>query len=299
MLIGGGLFGVAALEYPSLRGAFDHRSLELSARERFDAALGSLGDTASGVVHVGHSTHLIQLGGFRLLTDPWFYDPAFGALRHEPAPATSAEAVGPLDAIVVSHDHADHADPKALDRLDKSATVLTATSELAAKIRRLGYQTVEVLTPWQDWTADKVVISATPAVHDVPEIGFVIRDAARSLYFAGDSALFDGMREIRQRYAPQTALLPIDGTQIRWEPLQVMGPTQALQAAELLGVRTVLPTHHQAVFSDPLAEHVITKAPREPETTFRQLLAAKRPNIVYRSPAAGELIALDEPSAAL
>src|SRR6185436_6603113 len=106
----------AALEYASFRGAFDfRRATGASARDRFLAGRATLESDAAlaagALVHVGHSTHLLSVAGARFLTDPWFNDPAFGALSHTVAPAVRPEEIGALDAVLVSHDHADHADP--------------------------------------------------------------------------------------------------------------------------------------------------------------------------------------------
>src|SRR5690349_6359065 len=76
--------GGAALELASLRGAFDNRTLPaLEPAERFQEQLRALGSLpGGGWLHIGQSTLLLGHGGMRVLTDPWFYDPAFGTLQH-------------------------------------------------------------------------------------------------------------------------------------------------------------------------------------------------------------------------
>jgi L-ascorbate metabolism protein UlaG (beta-lactamase superfamily) len=253
---------LALLEYESLRGAFDHRrALPPSGRERYRASLESLdaeGDTALGaIVHVGHSTHLISVAGARLLTDPWFYDPAFGALSHVAAPAVAPEDVGKLDAVLITHDHADHADRRALDRLDKRALAIVATDELAAAARRLGFARVTVLAPWSSLTLGNARVSAVPGVHDIYEVGYVVEGAGRSVYFAGDTRLFDGLAAIAERFAPTAAILPVDGTRLTGGALHVMTPDDAVQATATLGARLVMPSHAEAYLSDPLARYVL------------------------------------------
>jgi hypothetical protein len=71
-----------------------------------------------------------------------------------------------------------------------------------------------------------------------------------------------------------------------------MGPGEALVAAQRLGVTQVLPTHHEAVFSDPLAEHVITTAPANPAATFAARMAQELPAVRYQAPSAGDVVAL-------
>ena len=74
-----------ALELASLWGHFDYRKLarRLMRPKSYRQSLTRLQDheqAAGQVIHVGHSTHLLSVAGMRLLTDPWFFDPAFGVL---------------------------------------------------------------------------------------------------------------------------------------------------------------------------------------------------------------------------
>jgi L-ascorbate metabolism protein UlaG (beta-lactamase superfamily) len=56
-------------------------------------------------------------------------------------------------------------------------------------------------------------------------------------YFAGDTTVFGDMRLIRDLYSPEVAFLPIGGH-------YTMGPKAAAMAAELLGVKHVIPMHY-------------------------------------------------------
>ena len=262
-LIGGGVAAAAALgagawyERRKLSGAYDFSErLAPTAPEKWAASLKTIESdplAADGaIVHVGQSTHLIAIGGRRLLTDPWFHDPAFGAMAHARGPAVAPGGVGPLDWILVTHDHADHADPKALDRLDKRAFVLCSDEPLAAKIRKLGFTAVEVMKEWETIEAKGLSITATPAVHDIHEIGFVVRSTLHSIYFAGDTSARAPFREIRERLAPTFAILPCDGTRLIGGESWVMDPQEAAAAARELGVSGAMPSHADAYFSDPL-----------------------------------------------
>jgi L-ascorbate metabolism protein UlaG (beta-lactamase superfamily) len=68
--------------------------------------------------------------------------------------------------------------------------------------------------------------------------GFVVRlEDGRSMYFAGDTALFGDMRLIAEMHAPEIAFLPIGDH-------YTMGPDAAARACQLLGVRQVVPMHY-------------------------------------------------------
>lgn len=291
------------LEWASLRGRFDHRRAPGEEREavggskeRFAASLRSTEAGTSGIIHVAHSTHLIALGGIRLLTDPWFYDPAFGALSHEVVPAVTPSELGPLNAILVTHDHADHADLRAMDEMDKRAAVIVATSDLAARVRACGFSDVSVLAPWEERRLGEVTIAAVPGLHDIYEIGFVVRAHGRShdktVYFAGDSQLHPDIPAIAERFRPDVSILPVDGTRIAGAALHVMTPDDAVTAARTLGSKLVMPSHAEAFFSDPLAAHLLASMVPHAGRRFAEAMAKALPGVACRVPAPGELIAL-------
>src|SRR6266545_5534123 len=66
------------------------------------------------LTHIGGPTVLIEVGGWRLLTDPTF-DPPGGRYRFGwgtgsqkvAGPAIAASEIGPVDAVLLSHDHHD------------------------------------------------------------------------------------------------------------------------------------------------------------------------------------------------
>jgi L-ascorbate metabolism protein UlaG (beta-lactamase superfamily) len=293
-IAGAALLGAGGLEYASLRGAFDHRRrVPPTALDRLRASLAASA-SAPSVVHVGHSTHVLCVGGARLLTDPWFFDPAFGALAHERGPAGDLEALEPLDAVLVSHDHPDHVDLAALDRLSAKSTVAVVVDSgaLAARLRARGIANVHVMAAWETLALGRVTVHAVPALHDIHEIGFVVEHASHRVYFAGDTATHPDLPAIAERYAPTFAILPVDGTRLRGGPAVVMDPTDAARAAKLLGVRGAMPSHAEARFTDPLAEHVIVKYAAGARDMFAREMARLAPGAVCRVPEPGERVAL-------
>src|SRR6478735_9610959 len=80
------------------------------------------------ITHIGGPTVLIEFGGWRILTDPTFdapgrtYDFGWGTRsRKTTGPAVSLEQLGPVDAVLVTHDH--HA-----DNLDDAGRRVLATA---------------------------------------------------------------------------------------------------------------------------------------------------------------------------
>ncbi|HKO92551.1 MAG TPA: MBL fold metallo-hydrolase [Polyangiaceae bacterium] len=274
--------GVLSGEIASLAGAWDHRRATLASPP------GVKGPVALGgprLFHVGHCCHLIELGGQRWLTDPWFFNPAFGSLTH--TSGIGVDAIGPLDGIFISHRHPDHFDPSALRRLDRQARVWTPDPSLIEPLRELGFQRVSLSVPWQSEVVGALTVSFVPAVHDVPQHSLMLVGPDARVLFCGDTGAHDHWGEVRRRYRPSTALLPCDGTALRWEPRQIMNPEEAARAALELGCRQVLQTHADATYTDPIARYLLSSS--EPEPLERLSRALER---------AGELAAPASESAA-
>src|SRR6188508_1878147 len=125
------------------------------------------------ITHIGGPTVLIEIGGWRLLTDPTF-DPAgkrysFGwgtGSRKLAGPAIAAADLGPIDAVLLSHDHHDdNLDPAGRALLPSLGTVVTTE----AGAGRLGGSAVG-LAPWRTHVLSapgktSIEIVATPCRH--------------------------------------------------------------------------------------------------------------------------------------
>jgi len=218
------------------------------------------------ITHIGGPTALIEFGGWRLLTDPTF-DPAgehwhfgWGAFSKKlTSPAIAEDDLGPIDAVLLSHDHhgdnLDHAGRRMLPRL---GTVVTTTPGA----KRLGAQAVG-LNPWETTTLTApgrptVEITATPARHGPPAsrpivgavTGFALRWDGQQhgvLWVSGDTVLFEGVREVANRFTVGTAVLHLGGARFPVTgPLRyTMNAQEAVKACQLLNPRTVIPVHYE------------------------------------------------------
>jgi len=134
-------------------------------------------------------------------------------------------------------------------------------------------------------------VTAVPALHDVPEIGFVIEAGESRLYFAGDTAEQPAFAAIAERFRPTLAILPIDGTRLRGSPFGSMGPGEAARAARTLGARTVVASHADAVFTDPFAAHVLSSSVSGAADSFLRRMAAEAPSVRSVVPSPGQWVA--------
>jgi L-ascorbate metabolism protein UlaG (beta-lactamase superfamily) len=197
--------------------------------------------SALSITWYGHATFVIGTpGGRRIVFDPW--------LTGNPKAPAGAK-IDKADVICVSHGHADHSSDVVTVARATGATVV-AVFELANYFQGKGLK--EIVGMGVGGTVDLkgLKISMTPAVHtsSIEEdgkvlyvglaTGFVVRlEDDRSIYFAGDTALFGDMRLIRDLHAPEIAFLPIGDH-------YTMNPAAAALACEMLGVRQVVPMHY-------------------------------------------------------
>ena len=197
----------------------------------------------SGLTWLGHSTVVIDLEGTRVVTDPVLRARVWHLRREGPV---AADALGDLDAILLSHTHYDHLDLRSLGRLDRNLTVV-APRGVGRLVRRRGFGRVFELEVGEELALGAVRIRATHAEHEssrgpfspsTPSLGYVVDGRAR-IYFAGDTGLFPQMSKI----APvDVALLPVAG----WGPRLPAGhldPAGAAEALRLLRAKAAVPIH--------------------------------------------------------
>src|SRR6266704_104293 len=96
------------------------------------------------VTFVGHASILIEANGVRILSDPWWKGPCFGA-QWWPYPSPSLQAVEglPIDYIYISHGHHDHFHPPTLKEFSGAKILVGPGSELAGALRDLGFEVIE------------------------------------------------------------------------------------------------------------------------------------------------------------
>jgi L-ascorbate metabolism protein UlaG (beta-lactamase superfamily) len=219
--------------------------------------------TAPRMTLIGGPTLLIELGGYRLLTDPTFDGPGeyrlpYTVLKKTAAPAVAASEIGTGDAVLLSHDqHFDNLDHSGRDFLASAHRVITTV----AAAGRLGGN-AEGLAPWQSKELAKdasgvVQVTASPARHgpagieplsgDV--IGFVLtlrNDPMRPVYITGDTVWFEGVAEVARRFRPGTVVLFAGAAQTRGPFHLTMDVNDAIEAAHAFADALIVPAHCDA-----------------------------------------------------
>lgn len=231
---------------------------------------------------VGHATVLVELDGVRFLTDPLLRD-RVAFLRAGPR-ATDPAWSRALQAVLLSHFHRDHYDPRSLASLDHSVLVVGPPGT-AARLRRHGFSNVAELRPGESIGVSDVAVRATKALHGrMPApfgstaIGFVVSGSSR-LYFAGDTDLFPELAQLASERL-DVALLPIGG----WGPRLGAGhldPRRAAEALRLIRPRVAVPIHWGVLRPLGLGRLRLRYLAR-PGKTFARLAAEIAPEVEIR-----------------
>ena len=212
------------------------------------------------VTYIGHATLLIDIGRQRLLTDPNFDDSLGRFLRRVSQPGIALVDLPPLDAILITHAHADHLSFRSLDLLPRHVPVF-APPAIAAWLIRLGYSQTRPLPADSQVAIGNVVVHAATAQHQGSRYSIdrwrsaanmYLMDAAHeTCFFAGDTGLTPEthhvVNEIVHRSDRQldVALLPI-GHAPWWKPGFRRGHLSADDALSLfdrLHARYLIPYH--------------------------------------------------------
>jgi L-ascorbate metabolism protein UlaG (beta-lactamase superfamily) len=199
--------------------------------------------TTNSIAWLGHSCTAIRLDGLLIVTDPVLRRRVVHLKRKT---AVSPSAVADADAILVSHTHYDHLDLPSLDQLDLAARAIVPAGA-GGHLRRRGFRYVTEVVPGNEVQLGPLRVRVTHAEHGTPwrvgsgktqPVGFVI-SGTRTVYFAGDTDVFDGMRDLGRI---DVALLPVAG----WGPRVPAGhldPLRAAEALDLIKPHVAIPIH--------------------------------------------------------
>ena len=252
-------------------------------------------------VWLGHSTVLMNLGGKTLLTDPVFHraSPIFlggapFAMQHTP----TAKQMPALDAVLISHDHYDHLDYRAIQQLDAKTEHFYVPLGVKAHLQRWGVADDKITElDWHESTAlEDLTFTLAPSRHFSGRNftnrnstlwgAWVIKSPILSVYFNGDSGFGKHFALNGEKYGPfDVAFMENGAYNENWAQIHMM-PEESVQAAKIIGAKQVVPIHW-AKFD--LAYH----SWKEPIERF--LVEAERQNQAVITPKIGEVFNMTKP----
>jgi L-ascorbate metabolism protein UlaG (beta-lactamase superfamily) len=222
---------------------------------------------------IGHPTTLINFDGQRVLTDPWFNDPIHLVCRHKYPLGIPLDKLPSIELLAISHCHRDHFDIRAIEQLNRSATVVIPSSE-KRRVEGFGFREVVGLDHWQSWDVGCLRVTALPAVHPVPENCYLFQSRDTTVFFGADTRLFPEMSEIGNSFDIDVALLPISGLVFFAGRSGLvrricMSPSQAAETALRLKAKVVIPIHYHITCFIPFFNTIIN--PGTPQQFLEQM----------------------------
>ena len=241
------------------------------------------------IEYVGHATVFVDLDGVRLLTDPLLRNRVAHLRRSTPVSARSRRGV---DAVLISHAHYDHLDLPSLEKLGKQMPVVVPRG-LGGLLRKRRFESVLEVAEGETLAIGALEIRAVPAEHDGSRspigasgesLGYVI-SGSKSIYFAGDTDLFDEMGELG---SVDVGLIPIWG----WGPDLGGGghldPTRAAEAVARIRPKLVIPIHWGTYFPIHLGLKGKPRFVDMPPLEFEAALRTAAPDVELRVLRPGE-----------
>jgi L-ascorbate metabolism protein UlaG (beta-lactamase superfamily) len=218
--------------------------------------LVAAGETA--ITFIGHSSFFLQMGGQNIVIDPNFARWLF-VLKRLRRPGLRIRDLPAIDVVLVTHAHFDHLHRPSLRAICRATRAkggrprLVVPTGVADLVSDLGFAQVIELEWWEHFRHEGLTVTHTPARHWGARVlsdhhrgfgGYVLRAGRESVYHAGDTAYFNGFREIGRNLEPDIALLPIGAYNPPSFRNVHASPADAVQAFLDLGARWMTPMHY-------------------------------------------------------
>lgn len=204
---------------------------------------------------IGHATLWAKLGDTTVAIDPILGNlPLYR--RYTPLPIEQKNLKA--DVILITHAHYDHYDRASVLYLleQNPQTIIVAPAGFWRYLRgKIDRERCFEMEWWESVMIGGLFITFVPSKHwsNRTQIdrnkalwgGYVIQNTEHTLYHSGDTAYGEHFKEIGEKFTIDEAFLPIGA----YKPVELMShfhisPLEALQAAEDLGAKTLIPIHY-------------------------------------------------------
>jgi L-ascorbate metabolism protein UlaG (beta-lactamase superfamily) len=240
---------------------------------------------------IGHSTVLINVDGFTILTDPVFsarigikIGPFTVGLKRLVHPAVTALELPVPDLILLSHAHMDHLDRPSLRKLENPRTTVITAVSTSDLLRVKRYKAVHELRWGESRRVGLANVRALQVKHwgartrtDVHRgyNGYLIEAGRHRILFGGDTAYTDLFRQVRTSKPVDLAIMPI-GAYDPWIHAHC-NPEQALAMANHAGAEFLLPVHHRTFklsdesYDEPIERLLLASGSAEERIAIREI----------------------------
>ncbi|MFB7342883.1 MBL fold metallo-hydrolase [Streptomyces hydrogenans] len=202
--------------------------------------------TGLRITWLGHSSVLAEIDGVRILFDPVWGERCspfsfVGPKRLHPAPAPLA-ALGPVDVVVISHDHYDHLDLPTVKALATTDTLFAVPLGVGAHLEHWGVPASRLRElDWHESTEiGDLTLTATPARHFCGRAirnqqhtlwaSWSVRGPRHRIFHSGDTGYFQGFKSIGAAHGPFDVTMIQIGAYSEFWPDIHMTPEEGVRA---------------------------------------------------------------------
>jgi L-ascorbate metabolism protein UlaG (beta-lactamase superfamily) len=238
-------------EQRSPEAALPQKQIDLSLLESADSSYLK-------VTNAGHSSLLIHMDGYRILTDPVYeakISPVGPTRFNEEIPIDPTE-LRDIDVVVISHNHYDHLNKYSIKTIHSEVSRFIVPLGVGAQLEKWGVprEKITELDWWDSYDFDeKLTITSTPSQHFSGRgltdrnktlwTSYVIATLDHNIYFSGDSGYFDGFKTIGKKFGPfDIAFMECGAYNLEWADVH-MFPEETVQASLDLKAHFVWPIH--------------------------------------------------------
>ena len=215
------------------------------------------------LTNLGQCGFLFDFGSFRLVTDPYLSDyiDACHAGTDDPW-VRNYPPISPLidlrpDLVLISHSHDDHMDPWTLTRYREAGgdCAIAAPAPECGFLEKAGFSHIIYARAEQAFSMGGVNVTPIICAHTEPhvdaqgrfrELSYLIEADGLKFLFGGDLSIYDGLAERVAREKVGFAILPCNGRDEERAARNIIGNTDAEEAARLAKVWncSLIPSHY-------------------------------------------------------
>lgn len=202
------------------------------------------------VTWIGHASFLIQSPAHNILVDPNWANWLLMVRRLKHA-GILHDHLPNIDLVLITHAHFDHLSRGSLRKVSAHQPIVVPHG-VGNLVYDLGFKKIHEMQWWEEIKFPGIHVTFTPVKHWGARVltdrqrgygGYVIKLGKRTIFHCGDSAYFEGFKEIGERLSPEIALLPIGA----YKPISFrehhMSPEEALKAFVELKSKVFVPMH--------------------------------------------------------
>lgn len=248
---------------------------------------------------LGHSTILMRTSNITIITDPLFNRASpipIGGKAFDIENPVSIQDLPKIDVVVISHDHYDHLDYKAIKEINQKVDMFYVPLGVKAHLEKWGVEKnkIQEFDWYENMSYKQVNFTFAPSRHfsgrgitnrDSTLWGsWIIKSQTQNIYFSGDSGYYDEFKKIGNEYGPfDISFVECGAYNEGWSQIHMM-PEESVQVSIDLKSKVFFPIHWSKF---DLAQH------NWDEPAIRATNEAKKKNVTYTTPLIGETFTLN------